>query len=74
MSAVPQTSWRLQIKSTPIVFEANGKEREARQLHSTHISSVPLTANWILDVDRSCDAEAFDHLAGGITDTLFRVV
>ena len=36
------------MKSRPIVFEANGKEREARKLHSMHISSVPLTTNWML--------------------------
>src|SRR5210317_1169649 len=34
------------IKSTPIVLETNGKEREARTLHSIHMTSVPLATNW----------------------------
>mmetsp|Transcript_33340 Transcript_33340/g.68042 ORF Transcript_33340/g.68042 Transcript_33340/m.68042 type:complete len:321 (-) Transcript_33340:3246-4208(-) len=35
------------MKSTPMVLETKGKDREARTLHSMHMTSVPLATNWM---------------------------
>ena len=34
------------MKSTPMVLEMKGKERDARRLHSITITSLPLQMNW----------------------------
>src|SRR5271168_4340183 len=38
----------ISIKSTPITFETNGNDRDARTLHSITLMSLSFAMNWIL--------------------------